>query len=72
MHFYNAVIKITNEWLYPPHEGLFVFFLITQWCAFIGSGRTDTRAKLETLESAMVKKEIPAMKWRMQAVMVLV
>ena len=40
--------------------------------AFIGSGRTDTRDKLETLESAMLKKEIPAMKWRMQAVMVLV
>ena len=26
VHFYNAVIKITNEWLYHPHEGLFVFF----------------------------------------------
>ena len=34
VHFYNAIIKITNEWLYHPHEGLFVFFLITQWCLY--------------------------------------
>ena len=25
VHFYNAVIKITKEWLYSPQEALFVF-----------------------------------------------
>ena len=39
--------------------------------AFIGYGRTDTRAKSETVESAMLKKKIPTMNWRIQAVMVL-